>query len=108
MSPFRTPHRLPFWTWIAPLFVFAVGSKIAILFNTYFGSSIFYLPLALGIVLLHWWGPKVLTALYINTLLFIDRPFADLTSALIATHIAVCGFASWILFRKMGRGDCRL
>jgi two-component system, sensor histidine kinase len=108
MSPYRTPQRLPLWTWIAPLFVFATGSWISILFKTYFGSSIFYLPLALGIVLLHWWGPRVLTALYINTLIFSAQPLTEITTWLIATHTTACGLASWVLFRKMTRGDCRL
>ena len=108
MSPSRTLNRLPFWTWIVPLFIFAAGSWIAILFRTYFGSSIFYLPLALGIVLLHWWGPRVLTALYINTLIFSQHSLTTLSVPLIATHTALCGLVSWLLFRKMGRGDCRL
>src|SRR5690242_17833276 len=108
MSSGRTLHTLPLWTWIAPFFVFAAGSEIAILFKTYFGSSIFYLPLALGLVLIHWWGPRVLTALYINTLIFSVQPLTELSTWLIATHTAVCGLASWLLFRKMARGDCRL
>jgi signal transduction histidine kinase len=108
VNTFRTTHQLPVWTWVAPLGIFAAGSWIAILFNTFFGSSIFYLPLALGFVLLHWWGPRVLTALYINTLIFSDQSLTTFSAPLIATHTAICGLASWVFFRKMARGDCRL
>lgn len=104
----RKIRELPIWTWIVPLFIFAAGSEIAILFKSYFGSSIFYLPLAFGIILLHWWGPRVLTPLYINSLIFSSRFGVTLNAPLVATHIAVSGFLSWFLFRKIAKGDCRL
>jgi signal transduction histidine kinase len=108
MNANRTIRKLPLWTWFVPLLIFAAGSEIAILFKSYFGSSIFYLPLAFGIILLHWWGPRVLTPLYINSLIFSARFGISLNAPLVATHIAVSGFLSWFLFRKLAKGDCRL
>lgn len=104
----RSASKLPLWTWIVPLIIFALGSEIAIVFKTLFGSSIFYLPLAFGFILLHWWGPRVLVALYLNSLIFSSRFGVTLTGPLVATHVVAAGLISWLLFRKAAKGECRL
>src|ERR1043165_7657078 len=108
MNANRTIRKLPIWTWFAPLLIFAAGSEIAILFKSYFGSSIFYLPLSFGIILLHWCGPRVLTPLDIHSLIFSARFDISLNAPLVSTHVGISGLISWLLFRKIAKGDCRL
>lgn len=104
----RNLPSLPGWTWLVPLPIFALGYEVASLFKGLFGSSIVYLPITLGIVLVHWWGPRVLTPLYITSIFFTQSWGATIFAPLIATHDSVCVLLSWLLYRKMARGDCRL
>jgi len=104
----QAPNKLPLWTWVVPLLIFAIGSEIAILFKTFFGSSIFYLPLAFGFILIHWWGPRVLLALYLNSVFFSARFGSPTGTPLLATNVAVSCFISWLLLRKLAKGNCRL
>jgi signal transduction histidine kinase len=62
-TPFR---QLPWWTWVAPLPIFFIGTLISLEAKITTGTSLFYLPLAFGITLTYWWGPRVLPAFYFN------------------------------------------
>lgn len=108
----RSIPELPWWTWVVPLPVVVIAYKVSFLFIGLFGSSIIYLPITLGIVMVHWWGPRVLTPLYITAVVFSQSWNEPVTSyleaPLVATHDTVTVFLSWLLYRKIGRGDCRL
>jgi PAS domain S-box-containing protein len=62
-------QALPRWTWILPLLIFHLGTGLSLGFRTSPGMSLWYLPVPLGMVLIHWWGPRVLVGLYINAML---------------------------------------
>ncbi|OLU12989.1 sensor domain-containing diguanylate cyclase [Pseudomonas sp. PA1(2017)] len=65
----RTAERLPFWTWWLPLPVFHLATQLSLITQFEGGLGILYLPFALGLVLVLWWGPRVLWALYANAVL---------------------------------------
>ena len=96
----RQIPSLPWWTWVVPLPVFILGYQISAEFRSIFGSSIVYLPITLGIVLVHWWGPRVLTPLYLTSIFLTQAWSYTVYAPLIATHDTVCVFASWLLYRK--------
>lgn len=100
-------QKLPWWTWVVPPVLFALGSYISIHYRYDAGVGSIYLPTVLSIVLLSWWGPwRVLPALYVNSFLFTRLwgvtvwwqwfiyPFAELTFA----------FFFWLLFLRLARG----
>lgn len=49
-----------------PLPIFFLGTLISLEAKITTGTSLFYLPLAFGLTLAYWWGPRVLPAFYLN------------------------------------------
>lgn len=99
-------NRLPWWTWIIPIFILHIGSEVSVLLRYDQGVSAYYLPTAISIVLIHWWGPRVLLAVYLNaifsnTLWGVSRtylwPVYGFTDVIVA-------FLSWYLFSKKFNG----
>lgn len=66
--PGKTHGDLPWWTWLAPLVIFQLGTQASLHFQVAPGTSIWYLPIPLGFALIYWWGPRVLLGLYCNAL----------------------------------------
>lgn len=60
---------LPRWTWILPLLIFHLGTGLSLGFRIAPGMSLWYLPVPLGMLLIHWWGPRVLFGLYLNAMI---------------------------------------
>jgi two-component system, cell cycle sensor histidine kinase and response regulator CckA len=110
LRPTSLPNlRLPLWTWVVPFILFHLGTRLSL--TTFFspGVAIIYLPTALGMVLIHWWGPRVLLPLYINALICV--PYWDLPAAyapLFALPETLTVFLSWLLFSKWRKGDCAM
>ncbi len=94
--------KLPWWTWIAPLFIFQLGLWVSDFFKTGTEISLFYLPIAFGILLVHWWGPRVALGMFlsslINSIFWMQTPLSVLSIFQI-THGSVCVLLSWYLFR---------
>ncbi|MCU1718542.1 EAL domain-containing protein [Pseudomonas sp. 5P_3.1_Bac2] len=61
--------RLSRWTWVLPLPLLLLASALSLF--TWFseGAGLWYLPYALALVMLLWWGPRVLLAVYLNGVL---------------------------------------
>lgn len=70
------------------------------------GSILIYLPIPVAIILVHWWGPRVLPGLLLNAIivtLYWDQ--TDLTlHPLVIFHETACVLASWCLFSCQKRG----
>jgi hypothetical protein len=63
-------ERLPWWTWLAALIIIHIGTEISLLFKYDQGVVDYYLPTALSVILINWWGPaRVIPVLYINAVL---------------------------------------
>ena len=69
-KPYSFGNRLPWWTWIAPLFIFQLGTQLSLFFQIQSpGSSFFYFPTPIALVLIFWWGPRILISFYLNAIL---------------------------------------
>jgi two-component system, sensor histidine kinase len=63
-------RRLPAWTFLAALIIIHIGTEISLVFKYDEGVSDYYLPTALSLILINWWGPRiVIPAMYINAVL---------------------------------------
>jgi signal transduction histidine kinase len=95
------------WTWITWLqifFVLATGSIISVLLRNFNNSLLLYLPSALGIALIHWFGPRMLPLSYLNgifTLFLWGAPGGWERYLILATHEPLVAFLSWLLARKI-------
>ena len=63
---------LPWWTWVLPFFIANLGTWLSIWFKTDPGASLWYLPTAFGIVMVYWWGPRVLLGVYLNAVVCVS------------------------------------
>ncbi len=97
---------LPWWTWVLPFFVAHLGTWLSIWFKTAPGASLWYLPTALGIVMVYWWGPRVLLGVYLNAV--VCAPLWDLPwqwSFLYALPETLEVGLSWLFFIKFAGGQ---
>lgn len=62
-------QRLPWWTWVLPFLIFHLGTRASLGFMVSPGTSTFYFPVALALVMIQWWGPRVLVGLFLNSAL---------------------------------------
>jgi two-component system, sensor histidine kinase len=100
---------LPWWTWLASLIIIHLGTQISLLFKFDQGVVDYYLPTALSIILINWWGPtRVIPMLYLNAVLSTylwgiptERWYQWFVYAIPET---VFTFLSWYLFRKLYNG----
>ncbi len=94
--------RLPWRTWLLPFIIFHLGTHASLYYTITPGTSTFYFPVACGIVLIHWWGPRVLVGLFLNALL--SMPLWGLTLKafypLYALPEVIEVALSWYLVRK--------
>lgn len=91
--------------------VFFAGSWLSAVYKLSESAAIIYLPPALGIILINWWGPKrVLPAVYLNAILagffwgigpWYMRPVYALPETLFV-------LLSWYLFTFRSHGKCWL
>lgn len=100
--------QLPWWTWVVPPLLFHLGSEFSILFKYDQGVVTYYLPTALSVILINWWGPwRVLPAMFINaivsTSLWGDSEFY--LWPVYAIPETLFTFLSWLFFTKLGRGQ---
>jgi two-component system, sensor histidine kinase len=98
---------LPWWTWVVPFVVFHAASQFSLLFKYDQGVSTFYVPTAVGIVLIHWWGPaRVLPAMFIVATLNTYYWGVDDWTVwpIYAAPEVFSVFLSYFLFRKVMHG----
>ncbi|HEY9045913.1 MAG TPA: HAMP domain-containing sensor histidine kinase [Ohtaekwangia sp.] len=103
------PQKPPWWAWLLTIVILHTGSQISLLFEYSQGVTDYYLPTALSLILINWWGPRiVLPILYINATLStylwgvpLDQWYEWPIYALPETCFT---FLGWLLFRKMYQG----
>lgn len=104
-----TDAKLPWWTWAAALIIIHLGTEISLLFKYDQGVVDYYLPTALSLILINWWGPaRVLPVLYLNAVFSTylwgipgDRWYQWFVYAIPETVFVAL---SWYLFRKVYHG----
>ncbi|PTS84956.1 sensor domain-containing diguanylate cyclase [Pseudomonas sp. HMWF032] len=62
------PPRLSIWTWLLPLPLLHTATWLSLATQFTEGAALWYLPFAIGLVLVLWWGPRVLLAVYLNAM----------------------------------------
>ncbi|HEY9047188.1 MAG TPA: HAMP domain-containing sensor histidine kinase [Ohtaekwangia sp.] len=63
-APYR--KTLPWWTWVAPLPIFFLGTVMSLEAKITTGTALFYFPIPFALTLTYWWGLRVLPAFYLN------------------------------------------
>jgi signal transduction histidine kinase len=109
----KQPHNetsLPWWTWLAPFVIFCLCELVSQRLRTPSGSLLFYLPIAAGIILIHWWGPRVLVGLFLKSVVLssFTETIGPSWHLIHANHEMACIFASWYLFSHKQRGSVSL
>ena len=102
-------RRLPWWTWVATLIIIHIGTEISLVFKYDQGVADYYLPTALSLILVNWWGPvRVLPMMYLNAVLstYLWGIPADRWPHWFLYGIpeTLFTFLSWYLFRKIYNG----
>ena len=58
---------IPWWTSVAALVLIHLGTEISLVFKYDQGVADYYLPTAISVILINWWGPsRVLPVIYLN------------------------------------------
>lgn len=100
-------NKLPWWTWVVPFPLFHAAIQIALLFKFAQGVSTFYIPTAVGIVLINWWGPaRVLPAMFIMATL--NTYYWGITEwwlwPVLSSPEVIGTYLSYLFFRKLVKG----
>jgi two-component system, sensor histidine kinase len=103
------PKRNPWITAFASLLILHAGTEFSLFFKYDQGVADYYLPTALSVILINWWGPRIVVpAMYLNavfsTVLWgipIDRWHQWFLYGIPETLFT---FLSWYLFRSVFKG----
>ena len=93
-------------TWILLMLVLLAGSYISYYARTFTDSLLLYLPTSLAIVMVHWFGPRILPLAFINalfTLFLWNAPGPWERILFLASREPVIVFASWFLCKNLIR-----
>jgi len=103
-------RSLPWWTWVAPLPIFFLGTLISLEAKISSGTSLFYLPIPFSLALIYWWGPRVLLAFYLNATLCAGLWGLQTVSLwpVYGSVEVIFAFLSWFLFVRVARGNITL
>ncbi len=93
-----------------PLLLFQLATWISSSFKTPSGSSVMYLTMAFGILMVNWWGPRVALMLAVSTWLNMLQFNMAFTAWNLFTSLRgpISLAISWGVFRWLLRGDTRL
>ncbi|MBL7871923.1 MAG: MASE1 domain-containing protein [Cyclobacteriaceae bacterium] len=100
--------KIPWWTWIAPFVLFHAAGHISLLFKYSQGVSTFYIPTAIAVVMINWWGfARVIPAMFIvATLNTYYWGIADWRLWPLFSASEVIGvMISYLLFRKIVKAN---
>lgn len=94
--------------WVWPLLLLFL---VSISYGSYYlrnftDSVLLYLPTPFAIILLYWYGPRMLSIIYLNeilTLVLWGAPGGWLRIVLLASHAPIMTYASWFLFRRTNK-----
>ena len=95
--------KLSWWGWFALLGVLIMVSYGSYFLRNFTDSVLLYLPTPFSIILIYWFGPRVLPLIYFNeliTLVLWGASGGPLRIALLALHAPVSVFASWFCYKR--------
>lgn len=97
------PAKWAWWAWPLLLAFLVFISYGSYFLKNFTDSLLLYLPTPFAIVLLYWYGPRMLPIIYLNeiaTLVMWGAPGGWARIAIIASHAPVMTYASWFLFKR--------
>ena len=98
------------WPWYitlpVALLIFHLGTRASLYFTVAPGTALWYWPIPLGLILIQWWGPKVLLPLYLNAVLSAGLWGLPQWQFWPVYALPETGqvFLSWLLFRRFYQG----
>ena len=106
-STLKGNTKLPWWTWLVGLILLQTCSLVSAHFESSNGILAIYLPTAVGIVLVNWWGPwRVIPLVYISAML--GSYYWNVQDIklwfLFPIPEAIMVFLSWFLFTHKAQG----
>lgn len=107
LSTSLSPMR---WRWYITLpvafLIFHLGTRASLYFTVAPGTALWYWPIPLGLILIQWWGPKVLLPLYLNAVLSAGLWGLPQWQFWPIYALPETGqvFLSWLLFTRFDRG----
>lgn len=99
-------HAVQQWTWLTWFqlaLVLVLGSILSVLLRNYNNSLLLYLPSAIAVIFIQWFGPRVLILSYLNgilTLFLWNAPGDWVRYLMLASHEPLVCLLSWLLGRK--------
>lgn len=93
---------------MVPALICHLGTQISLHFHYAPGVSLIYLPIPLGMIMIQWWGLRVLPGVYLNALLCAGWWGLPQTAwwPLYALPETLAVGVSWLLFNRAAGGRC--
>ncbi|MCB0486994.1 MAG: ATP-binding protein [Cyclobacteriaceae bacterium] len=91
------------WGWPILMVIIVTISYGSYFLRNFTDSVLLYLPTPFAIILLYWYGPRMLLIIYLNeiiTLILWGASGGWLRIGLLASHAPLMTFASWYLFKR--------
>lgn len=100
--------KLPWWTWVAPFFALYLATSFSHLLCRPDEVGFWCLPVAMAVVMVNWWGPRVLAGILCASIFFRLILAAGVEPG--ECLFVFCpgfwsGLFSWLLFRRLLKGN---
>ncbi len=102
--PLNSDYKWGVWTWPLLMIILIISSFVSYYLKNLTNSFLLYLPTSIAIVMVHWFGIRVLPLTFLNaiiTLLLWKAPGDWDRILLLATREPVAVFASWFFCKKL-------
>ena len=102
--PLSSDSKWGVWTWPALMIILIISSFISYYLKNLTSSFLLYLPTSIAIVMVHWFGLRVLPLTFLNalvTLMLWQAPGGWDRILLLSTREPVVVFASWFFCNKI-------
>ena len=102
--PLNSDSKWGVWTWPLLMLILIISSFVSYYLKNLTNSFLLYLPTSIAIVMVHWFGLRVLPLTFLNaiiTLLLWQAPGGWDRILLLATREPVAVFASWFFCKKL-------
>lgn len=100
------PAKWVWWAWPLLLTFLVSISYGSYYLRNFTDSVLLYLPTPFAIILLYWYGPRMLPIIFINeiiTLLLWGASGSWIRIVLLATHAPVMTYASWFFYKRTNK-----
>lgn len=99
-------EKWAWWVWFALLALLVIVSYGSYFLRNFSDSILLYLPTPFSIILIYWFGPRMLPIIYVNeviTFVLWGASGGWVRIALLALHAPISIFSSWFCYRRKGK-----